>query len=80
MSEADAVGGKKEADFHLQPSHVDATQEGIKVAFLRDLDLHTFPVSRYRERLLTLTVTRSMTWYSRWPKQTQPPRAFNTAR
>lgn len=34
-------------------SHVDAAQEGIKAAFLRDLDLQTFPVSRSRQWLLT---------------------------
>lgn len=54
---------EKKADFHLQPSHVDATQEGIKAGFLRDLDLHTFPVSRYRQRLLTHMHTRGMSRY-----------------
>ncbi|MED6242022.1 hypothetical protein ATANTOWER_032034 [Ataeniobius toweri] len=47
-----------EAECHLQSSHVEAAQERIKIAFLSDLDLHTFPVSRYRQKLLTHIQTR----------------------
>lgn len=59
---------------------MDATQEGIKAAFLRDLDLHTFPVSSYRQRLLTQMHTRGTTRYRTvteldWAYQ--DPRAFD---
>lgn len=39
-------------------------RRGIRAAFLRDLDLHTFPVCRYRHWLLT----HAHTWYDRAPR------------
>lgn len=85
LSEAVGVerGEKKGADFHLSICNrlVDATQEGIKAAFLRDLDLHTFPVSRYTQRLLTHMHTRGTAGYRTvtaldWAHQ--DPRAFDS--